>query len=197
MFPISSLNTHGAGSIWTRLALALFAVSLPMTALAKDDDKEKDKNSKVKYESFTATAQFSEVLGPSTDPNCQPTPSQPGTTAQGTLNGVGLATGVGGFTVSSIDCVRSTNPYAFTPPFMFSSTTFVLHAANGDQIVVSYQGTADPTSSGLFALNGTFSFVSGTGKFKKIQGGGTIAGVENIGLVPAQGFVTLTGQIAY
>ena len=179
----------------TLLAVALLAASLPIVAIAKNDKDDKEK--KDKYEPFAASAQFSEVLGPSTDPNCQPTASAPGSTALGTIDGVGLATAVGAFTVSSVDCLRSADPYAFTPPFAFSSTSFVLRAANGDQIVVAYSGTAEPTASGLFSLTGTFSFVSGTGKYKKIKGGGTLTGVENIGSMPAQGFVTLSGQISY
>lgn len=194
MFSISLSDPTRARKARTLLMLALLAASVPVTALAKDD-KEKDK--KDKYESFAAGAQFSEVLGPSTDSDCQPTKKAPGSTALGEINGVGLATAIGAFTVSSTDCVRSTDPYAFTPPYAFSSTKFVLRAANGDQIVVAYSGTAEQTPSGLFALTGTFSFVSGTGTFKKVKGSGTIAGVENIAAAPAQGFVTLTGQISY
>ena len=168
------------------LATLLLASTLAVPAVAKD-----------KPEPFSAGAQFSEVLSPSTDPNCQPTASAPGSTATGTISGSGLATNIGFFTVSSVDCVRSTNPYALTPPFTFSSTSFVLTATNGDKVVISYSGTAQPSSTGLFVLTGQFTFVSGTGEFKKVKGGGTLTGVEDISSNPARGFVTLNGEISY
>ena len=177
------------------LATLLVALTVSVGVAAKDE-KDKDKD-KVKAEPFTASAQFTELLGPNSDAKCQPTQSAPGITASGTINGSGLATDIGYFTVSSVDCVRSTNPYALTPPFTFESTAFMLTATNGDQIVVSYSGTAQPSLSGLFTLNGQFTFVSGTGQFRKVKGGGTLTGVEDLSPYPAaRGFVTLTGEIS-
>lgn len=173
------------------LATILVASTVPVAVAAKDKDKDDDKDKAVP---FAASAQFSELLLPSTDPKCQP--SKDGTTMSGAISGSGLATEIGAFKVESVDCVRSANPYAFTPPFNFSSTSFVLTATNGDQIVVSYSGTAQPSPSGLFALNGEFKFVSGTGEFKKVKGGGTLTGVEDISTNPARGFVTLSGEIS-
>jgi hypothetical protein len=108
------------------------------------------------------------------------------------------ATGIGGFTVSSVDCIRASNPY-FQPPYTFSSTSFTLTTNSGDQIVASYSGTAaiDPTTY-LLVLNGTFKFTGGTGRYQKVRGEGRLVGAEDISALPtAKGFVTFSGTIAY
>lgn len=166
------------------LALSLIASTIPLAAVAG------------KPEPFSAGVQFSEVSGPSTDPTCQPTPTAPGGTAMGVIDGSGLATEIGAFTFSAVDCVRSADPYGFTPPFALNSLSAVLTTASGDRIVLSFNATAQLTSAGVFALTGQFTFVSGTGKFKKIKGSGTLTGVEDGSSSPARGFIVLTGTIS-
>ena len=116
------------------------------------------------------------------------------TVALGYINGSGLGTVIGSFTLASVDCVRSASPF-FAPPFTFSSTNFKLTASNGDQIVASYSGTAEVQPTGQLLLKGTFVFTSGTGKYSKVKGSGTLVGVEDISTFPATGFVTLSGTI--
>lgn len=147
-------------------------------------------------EVLVATAQISELLGPATDAACQPSSTQPGATASGTISGHGVATAIGAFTVASVDCIRSADPN-FTPPFKFNSTQFVLTARNGDTVVMSYSGTASLSPVGLLLLNGSFTITGGTGEFRKARGSGTLAGVEDILSVPARGYVTLTGKISH
>ena len=116
----------------------------------------------------------------------------------GRISGTGLGTtGIGAFTLSSLDCVRAASP-DFQPPYTFSSKSFRLTTRNGDEIIATYSGTAmlDPATF-LLVLNGTFEFTSGTGKYRKIKGGGSLFGAEDIsGFPAARGFVTLTGSIA-
>lgn len=109
--------------------------------------------------------------------------------------GQGLGTPIGGFAITSIDCIRSDVPGQFTPPFAFSSSTLTLTARNGDQLVASYSGTGTLSPLGLLILKGSFKITSGTGAFHGAGGSGTLSGVENVVTQPASGFVTLSGQI--
>ena len=168
-------------------AVGLMALTVPLAAAAAD-----------KFEKFAATAQIVEVLDFNVDSSCQP--ASPGTesSAMGRISGTGLGTtGIGAFTLSSLDCVRAASP-DFQPPYTFSSKSFRLTTRNGDEIIATYSGTAmlDPATF-LLVLNGTFEFTSGTGKYRKIKGGGSLFGAEDIsGFPAARGFVTLTGSIA-
>ena len=151
---------------------------------------------------FVAGAQISERLVPGGDVGCLP--KSPGTdsTAIGTIEGSGLATmGIGKFTLTSVDCVRASNPY-FLPPYAFSSRSFKLRTQDGDEIVASYNGTAtlDPVTL-LLELDGSFEFTGGTGKYRNVRGSGRLIGVEDMSGVasgqPARGFVTMTGYIKH
>lgn len=172
---------------WKAVALttaALVASTAPSAAAAKDK------------QDFTAGIQISEVLQfPSNVSDCQPNDPSAESAALGFISGSGLGTAIGAFTLESVDCVRSATPY-FLPPFTFSSTTFKLTTADGDQIIASYGGTAELQATGVLVLKGTFTFTSGTGKYRKVKGGGTLLGVENITATPATGFVTLSGTIS-
>ena len=167
-------------------AVGLVAMAVPLAATAAD-----------KFEKFAAAAQIVEVLDFNVDSSCHP--ASPGTesTAMGRISGSGLGTtGIGAFTLSSVDCVRAANPN-FQPPYAFSSKSLKLTTSNGD-IVATYSGTAvlDPATF-LLVLNGTFEFTGGTGMYKRVQGGGSLVGAEDISNFPAaRGFVTLTGSIA-
>jgi hypothetical protein len=135
-----------------------------------------------------------QLVFPSGDMDCQPNTAFP-SAALGYINGTGLGTVIGSFTLQSVDCVRSTTPF-FTPPYSFSSTTFRLIASNGDQIVASYSGTAELQPTGQLVLQGSFTFTGGTGAFSKVKGGGTLQGVQDISTNPATGFVALSGTIS-
>lgn len=151
-----------------------------------------------KLEKFMATSQVVEAIDFNVDSNCLP--ASPGTesTAMGRISGSGLGTGgIGAFTISSVDCVRAANPY-FQSPYAFSSKVLKLTASNGDEITVSYRGTTalDPATF-VLALNGTFEFTGGTGRYKNVRGGGLLVGAEDISAFPsARGFVTFIGGIS-
>lgn len=178
------LSTRRTAAALTAALMALAATSATLPALAKD-----------RFEPFVAGAQISELLGPATDAGCQPTTTQPGATASGTISGHGFATEVEAFTVASVDCVRAGDPF-FTPPYKFNSTAFTLTTANGDQLILSYSGTATLNPVGLLVLSGSFTITGGTGALRHATGSGTLTGVENILVTPAKGFVTLSGKIA-
>ena len=167
------------------LFAAAVATTVSLDAVAKD-----------KPEPCVAAAQIAERLQvPNSDAACLPTAQNPGLTGSGTITGTGLANVVGAFTVTSNDCIRSNVQGQFYPPFTFSSSTFTLTAANGDQIVATYGGNAELNPLGLLVLTGTYTITGGTGQFHNAMGSGTLAGVEDIATAPARGFVTLTGQI--
>ena len=102
-------------------------------------------------ELFVATAQISELLGPATDAGCQPSSTQPGATASGTINGQGVASVIGAFTVASVDCIRSADPN-FTPPFHFSSTQFVLTARKHRQNIMLKLGLHNGAEIAAYAM---------------------------------------------
>lgn len=176
-----------ANQTWA--AAVAIACMAPFAATAD----ERDDNAS--YEPFAAGAQIVEWLVPGSAPGCSPKPASPNT-GIGTIQGSGLATLIGSFTVTSVDCVRSASPYGFYPPFNFSSRVLTLTAANGDQIVASYAGTAELQPTGLLQLAGSYTFTSGTGQFRGVKGSGTLLGIEDITAFPARGFVTFTGKIA-
>ena len=171
------------------VAVVAIACAAPWAASAEDRD------GKPRFVPFTAGAQIVEWLVPGSASGCEPTPESPNT-GIGIIQGSGLATSIGTFTVSSTDCVRSANPIGFYPPFNFSSSVLTLTAANGDQIVATYAGTADLQPSGLIRLSGSYTFTRGTGQFMGVKGSGTLLGVEDISVFPAKGYVTFAGSIS-
>lgn len=139
-----------------------------------------------RFERFVAAAQIVEHIDFNVDSSCQPASPNTESTAMGRISGSGLGTtGLGAFTISSLDCVRAASPN-FQPPFVFSSTSLKLTTSNGDEIVATYSGTAllDPVTF-LLVLNGTFEFTGGTGKYKKVRGSGSLVGAEDISGFPA------------
>ncbi len=167
----------------TLLTVAVMAVAMPMTAAAKD-----------KTETFVANAQIVEWLVPGNPAGCAASAGP--NIATGSISGAGLASAIGAFTVTSLDCVESSSPYGFNPPFAFSSSVLTLTTGNGDQIVASYSGSAELQPNGLLLLSGKYKFTGGTGEFKDVNGSGTLVGVEDISAFPARGFVTFTGKIS-
>jgi len=168
-------------------AVGFVMLAVPLAAAAAD-----------KFERFAATAQIVEVLDFNVESSCWPASPGADRTAMGRISGSGLGTtGIGAFTLSSLDCVRAASQ-EFLPPYTFSSTSLRLTTSNGDEIFATYSGTAvlDPATL-LLVLNGTFKFTAGTGKYKNVQGGGSLVGAEDIsGFPAARGFVTFTGSIA-
>ena len=151
-----------------------------------------------KPEALVAGIQFGEALGPA-PVGCEATGAGPA--LGGTIQGSGLASVVGAFTVTSVDCIQTSTPEGY-PPFAFSSSSFTLTTPNGDAIYATYSGTATPASPltpWLLSIKGTVTFTGGTGAFRKVKGGGTLNGVEDISPLqselPARGYLTLTGQI--
>jgi hypothetical protein len=148
----------GARPSMTRAAAAA-ALALALAspaALAKD-----------KYETLSAGIQIAEQIG-APNPDC----AGSGGVLTGYIEGNGLATTIGAFTLTSTDCIMSATGL---PPFAFSSTDFTLTAAGGT-IRATYSGTATPVSAltpWLLALNGTVTFTSGTGAYRKVKGGGS------------------------
>lgn len=169
-------------------------VLLSASAMAADKDKSKSVP-------FKAGVVINEVLGGPT-PECYTTAAMKGrSAAMGSISGVGLASPIGAFTLTSQDCITSPSPPGplgspFLPPFEFSSQSVVLHTNNGD-IFAEYSGTVTAQSAGPLVLAGTFTFTGGTGRYAGVKGSGTVDGAEDISTNPANGFVVLSGNISY
>jgi hypothetical protein len=145
---------------------------------------------------FKAIVSISEVLGLPTQA-CYATAPQGGSAASGTISGQGLGTPLGSFTLNSVDCITSASPPPnLLPPLTFSSKQVVIRTTAGDQIVAEYEGTATATPTGQVVLSGSFTFVSGTGRYQGVKGQGLLEGLEDIANQPAKGFVLLTGRIS-
>ncbi|MEO7243761.1 MAG: hypothetical protein ABIX12_01230, partial [Rubrivivax sp.] len=104
----SMTRAVSAAAITLTLALASPAV------LAKD-----------KYETLSAGIQITEQIG-APDPDC----ASSGGVLTGYIEGNGLATTIGAFTLASTDCIVSATGGP-QPPFAFSSSDFTLTAAGG------------------------------------------------------------------
>lgn len=151
---------------------------------------------KPRYLPFRAGGSFTEVLGAPTAECAQSAPPG-GSAASGAITGSGLASSVGSFTLTSLDCITSASPHLL-PPLRFSSRQFVLTDVNGDTLVAEYEGKATELPTGFIALTGTFVFSGGSGRFHGAKGSGTIEGVEDIGSTPGggTGHVLLMGKIS-
>jgi hypothetical protein len=70
---------------------------------------------------------------------------------------------------------------------------------NGDKVSVSYEGTATSNKDGSGTFKGTWKWISGTGKFKGIKGGGTYKGTQaadGAGMADIEGEYTVTPPAA-
>ncbi len=144
---------------------------------------------------FTAAMNITEyVQFPTPDGACAAKAPSGGGAASGYINGTGLNSAMGKFTVSSVDCITSANP-DFAPPWSFSSKNVVLTAANGDEIVAEYKGSATLQPTGVLVLSGNYKFKSGTGRFQGVKGDGVLLGFEDLSAMPVKGIVFLNGTI--
>jgi hypothetical protein len=104
--------------------------------------------------------------------------------------GIGQATHLGQSTFSVVSTVDMTTP----PPFSQGGTgAFV--AANGDELYVSFTGTATPDGQGNNALIILFTVTGGSGRFENASGNLTCYTVVQPG-VPG-GEITVEGTISY
>lgn len=63
--------------------------------------------------------------------------------------------------------------------------------ADGDNFTVRYQGTIRPNKNGTATAQGTWTFVSGTGRLNGIKGGGKYTGT---GALDGTGHINVTGS---
>jgi hypothetical protein len=83
--------------------------------------------------------------------------------------------------------------------------TFVKTAANGDQLLGTYVGSASviqpPAPIGIFAISGTLTFTGGSGRFTGAAGTTTMSGTERADFsqtpVATQAELTMVGEISY
>jgi len=122
----------------------------------------------------------------------------------GQLQGSGQATaGLGSVKATSQDCINPLGlPDPNVPPaFGFVSGTgpqgLVFTTSTGEQVHAVYAGTLTPQAGRPYAVNGFFVITGGTGRYARASGGGTLSGTENIGAIPAEGEIALTGRIVY
>lgn len=112
-------------------------------------------------------------------------------TISNTENAVGQATHLGLFTWESAELAVPVDPNT-----LHVTGSFTMTAANGDQIVGTYEttGTVDwETFTGFFI--GTYWVTGGTGRFAHATGTGTIIGVGNL-LDPYEIVGSLSGTMS-
>ncbi len=115
----------------------------------------------------------------------------------GTLTGTGTASHLGAVKMQASDCVL---PLMATFSYQFFNGSLTLIAANGDQLRAVYQGELVPTAIGspIYRLQGVYSIVGGTGRFKNAQGSGTLSGSEDLSAgLTATGQLNATGTLSY
>ena len=103
------------------------------------------------------------------------------------IDGTGHATHLGRFTTDQSHCASPAS-------LDFTAGVFTLTAANGDQLRGTYSGQFVPLEPPLFAIDGQFTFVGGTGRFADATGGGDASGVQN--LATGEATVELLGTIS-
>jgi hypothetical protein len=124
---------------------------------------------------FTATGAAADIPGD----RC------PALTVQ--IQGPGTATHLGSLTTVQSHCMAP-------PSFDFTDGLFTLTAANGDQLVGTYEGEFRPLDPPLAGIDGEFMFTGGTGRFIGATGGGEASGVQNFATGDAT--VVLEGRIS-
>ena len=111
----------------------------------------------------------------------------------GTISGHGTSAMMGGKVVFiATDCITPVGHM-----FNFSDGRFIVMTTSGDQIFANYSGQFVPTGDGAkYVFSGaTFQVTGGTGKFKKVTGGGVLSGGEDMST--GQGTIKLSGQVQY
>lgn len=111
----------------------------------------------------------------------------------GTISGHGKSKMMGGKVVFiATDCITPVGPL-----FNFSDGKFIVMTTSGDQIFANYSGQFVPTGQGArYAFSGaTFQITGGTGKFRKVTGGGVLSGGED--MITGVGDIKLTGNVQY
>ncbi|MDB5747533.1 MAG: hypothetical protein JWP72_2381 [Massilia sp.] len=111
----------------------------------------------------------------------------------GTISGHGNSAMMGGKVVFiATDCITPVPPL-----YNFSSGKFIVMTTSGDQIFANYSGQFVPTGEGAkYVFSGaTFQVTGGTGKFKKVSGGGVLSGGED--MITGHGNIKLAGKVLY
>ncbi len=107
------------------------------------------------------------------------------------VTGTGEATHLGRTTCETTDQTLDTRTGTGT-------ATYYLTAANGDQLIMTFQYSAPPLAPDVLALLGTWQIVGGTGRFAEAAGSGTLEGsVKIASATEGIGQFDLTGTISY
>ena len=126
----------------------------------------------------------------------------------GMTNGQGTASHLGAVRLAASDCVVPTDG-----GFAFFNGTFTFTAANGDMLIGSYATSGpvvlQPTmpNSNVLTLSTPYVIISGTGRFSRATGAGTLSGTLRLAGVPtgappgvvgiAEGQYQADGRISY
>jgi hypothetical protein len=132
---------------------------------------------------LTITATIKEQVGPQT--RC---PSNFG----GTITGQGYSELLGPVVLIGTDCITPSGS-----SFNFTQGKMVIMNADGDQIFADYSGQFVPTGEGARFVfsNASFQIIGGNGDFKKITGGGSLTGGED--MATGNGDLVVSGTVRY
>ena len=176
---------RSAGGLFLVVTLLVAAGCLNDTLTSSGSTQPESIPSAPKTVPFTAHEENTiECIEPT--PDCLPGPDGIGHFSfPGTIEGDHIGAG-------TIAGTSQVNFFAF--PFEQSGQSTIT-AANGDQLVFSYEGTAVPgPADGDVVFGGDFAFVGGTGRFANASGGGTYAGTANT--IAQVGQFDMVGEIS-
>ncbi len=160
---------------WIVTSCAVFAFAFGSTAVAANPERP--------YKGSCST-----VVMPLTPPGVFP--QQLHIDYECTIAHLGRTTGVANQTVTPVG-----PPASGVVPLLIENTT-TYRAANGDQLFVSFIGTAMLNlETGEVTFIGVENFKGGTGRFKNAAGSAQLEGSASI--VTNRGFFTSKGRISY
>jgi hypothetical protein len=140
---------------------------------------------------FKASLDLDQRSGRSTV--CLGPQGQPGTAGQ--LSGTGHATHLGAVQFAGFHCLS----FRLNQPTNVTNGTMTMTAASGDTLRADYSGLISLVSPGVYAFEGNYFIVEGTGRFQEASGSGALFGTLQGEFAPTgQPFsLTADGRIGY
>lgn len=140
---------------------------------------------------FKASLDLDQRAGRSTV--CLGPEGQPGTAGQ--LSGSGHATHLGAVQFGGFHCLS----FRLNQPTNVTNGTMTMTAANGDTLRAGYSGLISLVSPGVYAFEGNYFILEGTGRFQEASGSGALFGTLQGELSPTGQPLSLSaeGRISY
>jgi hypothetical protein len=143
--------------------------------------------------SVSAAADSARPFGATLEGYANPVPTSDPCVLTNTEGGTGKAVHMGAIAWASSETVN----FCTDPEGAEVQGSFVMTAANGDQLHGEYTTLAHPDfTSGVITFSGQWTIVGGTGRFENATGGGTLTGEGSLA-PPFAVMASFVGKVSY